>query len=149
MVVGLIGCLLPVLPGPPLSYIGLLFLQLLEVPPFSLKFMLIWLAITVVVVVLDYAVPAYGTKRYGGSKWGVWGSILGLIVGIFVFPPVGIIVGPIVGALAGEFYSGKNSKQAMRAAFGSFVGFLLGTFLKLVASSFMTYYFVRALFEVT
>lgn len=145
MLVGLIGCLLPILPGPPLSYLGLLCLQLIDPTPFSLRFMLIWLVITIVVTVLDYIVPAYGTKRYGGSKYGVWGTIIGLIAGIFFFPPFGIIIGPIVGALLGEYLAGKKSDQAMRAAFGSFIGFLLGTFIKLVASSFMTFYFVRAL----
>ncbi|MDX1627522.1 MAG: DUF456 domain-containing protein [Fulvivirga sp.] len=146
MLTGLIGCLLPVLPGPPISYLGLLVLQLQENAPFSLKFMLIWAGITVIVTVLDYVVPAYGTKHYGGSKWGIWGTVLGLIVGIFVFPPFGIIIGPVVGALIGEAISGKDSKAAFRAAFGSFVGFLFGTLIKLVASSFMTFYFVKALF---
>jgi len=145
MLVGLIGCLLPVLPGPPLSYIGLLLLQLMEEPPFTIEFMIIWLVVTIVVVALDYVVPAYGAKRYGGSKYGVWGTIIGLIVGVFIFPPFGIIIGPIAGALIGEYMSGKDSKKAMRAAFGSFVGFLLGTFIKLVASSVMTYYFVYSL----
>ena len=145
MIVGLVGCLLPVLPGPPLNYIGLLFLQLLDESPFSITFMVIWLLIVIVVVALDYVVPVYGTKRYGGSKWGVWGTMIGLVAGIFIFPPFGIIIGPIVGALVGEYMSGKKSSQAMRAAFGSFLGFLLGTFIKLVASSVMIFYFVKAI----
>lgn len=145
MLVGLIGCLLPILPGPPISYLGLLLLQLMEVPPFSTQFMIIWLGIVVVVVVLDYLIPAFGTKKYGGSRWGVAGTVIGLVVGIFVFPPFGIIIGPIAGALIGEAMSGKTSQQAMRAAFGSFVGFLFGTLIKLIASSFMIYHFVAAL----
>ena len=145
MLVGLIGCLLPILPGPPISYIGLLLLQLIEETPFSTQFMIIWLGITVVVVILDYLIPAFGTKKYGGSRWGIAGTMVGLIVGIFVFPPLGIIIGPIVGALIGEALSGKTSQEAMRAAFGSFIGFLFGTLIKLVASSFMIYYFIAAL----
>lgn len=145
MLVGLIGCLLPVLPGPPISYLGLLLLQLTEDTPFSTQFMIIWLGITVVVVVLDYLIPAFVTKKYGGSRWGIAGTMIGLLVGIFIFPPFGIIIGPIVGALIGEALSGKSSEQAMRAAFGSFIGFLFGTFIKLVASSVMIYYFIAAL----
>ncbi|MEP2773456.1 MAG: DUF456 domain-containing protein [Fulvivirga sp.] len=145
MLVGLIGCLLPVLPGPPISYLGLLLLQLTEDTPFSTQFMIIWLGITVVVVVLDYLIPAFGTKKYGGSRWGVAGTVIGLIVGIFIFPPFGIIIGPIAGALIGEALSGKTSEQAMRAAFGSFIGFLFGTMIKLMASSVMIYYFIAAL----
>jgi len=145
MLVGLIGCLLPVLPGPPFSYLGLLLLQLTEDTPFSTQFMIIWLGITVVVVVLDYLIPAFGTKKYGGSRWGVAGTVIGLIVGIFIFPPFGIIIGPIAGALIGEALSGKTSEQAIRAAFGSFIGFLFGTMIKLVASSVMIYYFIAAL----
>ncbi len=145
MLVGLIGCLLPILPGPPISYLGLLLLQLQEVAPFSTQFMIIWLGITVVVVVLDYLIPAFGTKKYGGSRWGIAGTMIGLLVGIFVFPPLGIIIGPIVGALVGEALSGKTSQEALRAAFGSFVGFLFGTLIKLVASSFMIYYFIDSL----
>lgn len=137
--------MLPILPGPPISYMGLLLLQLQEVAPFSTQFMIIWLGITVVVVVLDYLIPAFGTKRYGGSRWGIAGTMIGLVVGIFVFPPLGIIIGPIVGALVGEALSGKTSQEALRAAFGSFVGFLFGTLIKLVASSFMVYYFIDSL----
>lgn len=143
MIVGLIGCLLPVLPGPPFSYIGLLITQLLSPAPFSLKFMLVWLLITVVVVALDYVVPIYGTKKYGGSRFGIWGSVLGLVVGLF-FSPFGIIIGPILGALIGELLSGKKYAEASKAALGSFIGFLVGTLFKLLASSFMIYYFVVA-----
>jgi len=145
MLVGFIGCLIPALPGPPLSYVGLLFLQFTENEPFSLNFMLLWAAITILVFVADYFVPILGAKRYGGSKWGVWGSVIGLLVGIFFFPPLGIILGPIAGALIGELMSGKTSEEATRAAVGSFIGFLFGTLLKLVASGFMTYHFVKAL----
>jgi len=145
ILVGLIGCLMPILPGPPISYIGLLFLQLTSNTPFSIRFMIIWALITIFVFIADYFVPIIGAKRYGGSRWGVWGSVIGLLIGIFIFPPFGIIFGPIVGALIGELMSGKTSEEASRAAIGSFIGFLFGTLLKLVASGFMTYYFVQTL----
>lgn len=116
-------------------------MQLQSEAPFSTKFMIIWLLITIAVTTLDYLIPAYGAKRYGGSRLGVIGTFAGLIVGLF-FVPVGIIVGPLLGALLGEYMAGKESKDAMRAAWGSFVGFLLGTLIKLVASVVMLFYYI-------
>lgn len=138
---GLIGCIIPVLPGPPISYAGLLLLQLTDNAPFSTKTLMIWLGVTIFVTVLDYIVPVWGTRKYGGTKKGVWGSIIGLVVGIFFFPPIGIIVGPFAGAIIGEMIAGKNSNDAFRAGFGSFVGLLAGTLLKLIASAWMAFLF--------
>jgi uncharacterized protein YqgC (DUF456 family) len=138
---GLIGCIIPVLPGPPISYAGLLLLQLTEDAPFSTETLMIWLGVTIFVTVLDYIVPVWGTRKYGGTKKGVWGSIIGLIVGIFFFPPIGIIVGPFAGAIIGEMMAGKNSNDAFRAGFGSFIGLLAGTLLKLIASAWMAFLF--------
>lgn len=138
---GLIGCIIPVLPGPPISYAGLLLLQLTDDAPFSTETLMIWLGVTIFVTVLDYIVPVWGTRKYGGTKKGVWGSIIGLIAGIFFFPPIGIIVGPFAGAIIGEMMAGKNSNDALRAGFGSFVGLLAGTLLKLIASAWMAFLF--------
>jgi uncharacterized protein YqgC (DUF456 family) len=138
---GLLGCILPVIPGPPISYAGLLLLQLTDKAPFSSQTLLIWLAVTIVVTLLDYFVPVWGTRKYGGTRQGVWGSIIGLVAGIFFFPPVGIIVGPFLGAITGELIAGKNSSDALRAGFGSFVGLLAGTLLKLIASGWMAFLF--------
>ncbi len=147
LLVGFIGCLLPIIPGPPLSYIGLLLLQLTDEPPFSDDFLITWFIITVIAQVLDYIVPTYGTKKYGGSRAGVIGSIVGLIGGLFVFPPIGIILGPMVGALVGELLIGRNTKDAWRSAWGSFIGFLFGTVIKLVASSVMLFYYAKAVYH--
>lgn len=143
---GIIGCILPVLPGPPLSYIGILLLHFTERYQFFTNFLILWAVITVVVYGLDYVIPAWGTKKFGGSKRGVWGSIIGLIVGFFFFPPFGIIIGPFVGAVIGEITSGKDTGAALKSGFGSFVGFLTGTILKLIASGMMTWYFGKELF---
>ncbi|MFZ1806655.1 MAG: DUF456 domain-containing protein [Cyclobacteriaceae bacterium] len=141
---GVLGCLLPFIPGPPLSFLGLLLLQLQETAPFTSKFLIIWGIIVVAITVLDYIVPIYGTKRFGGTKYGLWGCTIGLVAG-FWFGPVGIIAGPFLGALIGEWLGNRNSDQAFKAAIGSFAGFLMGTVIKLVASGVMTYYFIVSL----
>lgn len=143
---GILGCVLPVIPGPPLSYVGLLLLHFTEKYQFLPRFLIIWAIITAVVYALDYVIPAWGTKKFGGSKRGVWGSIIGLIVGLFFFPPFGIIIGPFAGAVIGELTSGKDSGAALKSGFGSFLGFLMGTLLKLITSGMMTWYFGKELF---
>ncbi len=143
---GILGCVAPIIPGPPLSYIGLLLLHFTKWYSFSTRFLIIWLIVTVVVYALDFIVPAWGTKKFGGSNRGIWGSIIGLVIGMFVFPPIGIIVGPFVGAVIGELSTGKESGAALKSGFGSFMGFLTGTLLKLIASGIMTWYFFKVLF---
>ena len=145
MLTGILGCLLPFLPGPPLSYIALLIQQLRSEPAYTAKFLWIWAGITIVVVVLDYVIPLYGTKRFGGSKYGIWGCTIGLIAG-FWFGPLGIIVGPFVGAFIGEIIANSDSSQALKAAWGSFVGFLFGTLLKLIVCLVMGWYLVKLMF---
>lgn len=145
MLVGIIGCFLPFLPGPPLCYVALLLQQLRSDAPFTSKFLWIWAGVTVVVTVLDYIIPLYGTKRFGGSKYGIWGCTIGLIAG-FWLGPLGIIIGPFVGAFIGELLANSNSNQALKAAWGSFVGFLLGTLLKLIACFMMGWYLVKLMF---
>ncbi|NGP87245.1 DUF456 domain-containing protein [Fodinibius halophilus] len=140
IVAGFIGALLPVVPGPPISYLGLLVLQLTSAHPFSLQFFIIWGLIVFVLMVLDNVIPAYGAKKFGGSPYGIWGCIIGMVIGIF-FSPIGLIVGPLVGAFAGELIGGQTSDQAMRSAVGSFLGFMASTVLKLIASGMMGYYF--------
>ena len=145
LITGIFGCILPVIPGPPLNYVGLLLLHFTSKYQFSTKFLIVWAIITAVVYALDYVIPAWGTKRFGGSKAGVLGSITGLVLGLFFFPPLGIIAGPFLGAIAGELLSGKDSGTALKSGFGSFLGFLLGTLLKLIASGMMTWYFFKEL----
>ena len=145
MLVGILGCFLPFLPGPPLCYAALLIQQLRSDAPYTAKFLWIWAGITLVVTVLDYVIPLYGTRRYGGSKYGVWGCTIGLIAGIWL-GPLGIILGPFVGAFIGEMIASNDSDNALKAAWGSFVGFLFGTLLKLVVCLVMAWYLVRLLF---
>lgn len=142
MIAGIVGCVLPFLPGPPLCFFALLVQQFNDKPPFSSRFMWIWAGITAVVVALEYLIPVMGTRRYGGTKYGIWGCTIGLIAG-FWFGPIGIIVGPFVGAFVGEMLANQDSQMALRSAWGSFVGFLVGTLLKLVVCFVMAWYLLK------
>ncbi|MCU0381037.1 MAG: DUF456 domain-containing protein [Chitinophagaceae bacterium] len=139
VILGILGSIFPLLPGPPLCYLGLLLQQFRAEKPFSVQFMLVWAVIIGVVILLDYLVPIYGTKKFGGSKYGIWGCTLGFIAA-FWMGPLGIIFGPFIGAFIGEYIAQKDSTQAMRAAIGAFTGFLFGTLIKLVTSLVMGYY---------
>ncbi len=145
LLVGLAGAVLPVLPGPPLSYLGILLLHWTARYQFSSKFLLIWAAITIVVFMLDQVIPVWGTKKFGGSKQGVWGSVIGLLIGLIFFPPFGILIGSFAGAVAGELVAGKQSQQALRSGVGSLMGFVAGTTLKLIVSGMLCWYFIQKL----
>ena len=142
LVVGIIGCLVPVLPGPALSYLGLIMLHLSRFGHFSKSVLIALAAITIVVTILDYIVPIWGTRKFGGSKYGMRGATVGLVIGLFL-GPVGIIVGPLIGAIVGELIFKDDMKYALKAGFGSLLGFLTGIGLKLAASFVMTFYFVK------
>ena len=144
LLVGILGCVLPVLPGVPLAYCGLLLLHATDKVQFSWQVLVIWVVVTIVVQVLDSVVPIWGTKKFGGSKMGVWGSTLGLLVGLF-FGPWGIVLGPFLGAVVFELIDGKNTRLALKAGWGSFVGLMTGTILKLICCGLMTYYFIAEL----
>lgn len=144
MIVGIAGCLLPVLPGPPLSYLGLVVLHLTRFADISKNLFIVLGIVAVVVTVIDYVVPIWGTRQFGGSKYGMRGATVGLIIGLFLGPP-GIIIGPFVGAVVGELIFKDDVKYALKAGFGSLLGFLTGVGLKLAASLLMTFYFVKAL----
>lgn len=141
LLIGLIGCIIPGIPGPPIAYIGLLIQVFKTENPFTTKFLIIWALIMIAVSLLDYIVPVIGTKKFGGSKRGVWGSVIGLFAGIFFFPPIGLIIGPFLGAFIGELTGGKETESALKAGFGSFMGFITGVALKLVVTGLMAYYF--------
>lgn len=133
MILGILGSFLPVLPGPGLSWLGILLLYLTNAVPMNYWILGISLLIAVVITVLDYVIPAQGTKRFGGSSYGVWGTNIGLVVGIFAPVPFGFIIGPFLGAFVGEMiYNSTDHKRALKAATGSFVGFLVSGFVQFV-----------------
>lgn len=134
MFLGIIGSFLPVLPGPLTSWIGLLILHLTDALPMNWTFLGLTLFFAAFIWILDYIIPAIGTKKFGGSKAGMIGTTIGLIVGLLSPIPFGIIIGPFIGAFIGEMINNNDSKVATKAAFGSFLGFLTSTFLKFVVA---------------
>ena len=127
---GILGSFLPVLPGVPLSWLGLLLLHFTSAIPMNYTFLGITLVVTIIIFVLQYTIPAYGTRKFGGSKSGMWGATIGLVVGIFLPIPGGILIGTFAGAFIGELINKSTSKVALKAAFGSFIGFLASTFME-------------------
>lgn len=146
LVLGVLGCFLPALPGPPLGFLALLVQQLRAEPPFTTGFLLVWLAVAVVVTLLDYWIPVYSTKKLGGTRAGMWGATVGLIVGLFL-GPWGLVIGPFFGAMAAELMNNQNSEVALKSALGSLVGFLLGTVLKLAVTAVMGWHLVASFFS--
>jgi len=142
---GLAGAVVPVLPGPPLSYAGLLLLRLSGHGDFSTTFLLVWAGIAAAVTLMDYILPSIMTKRFGGSRAASIGSFLGLLAGMFFFPPFGIILGPFLGAFIGELIHNPGGGKALKAAFGAFVAFIAGSGAKLIVSGIMLFYAIRAM----
>ncbi len=147
-IVAIIGSVAPALPGPPLGWLGMLFLYIWgngtnsAGEPMSTTFLLVWLGIVLLVSLLDYVVPAYFTKLTGGSKYGGWGAVAGLFFGL-VYPPVGMILGSLAGAFVFELiFAGKGATDSVKSAFGAFLGFLFGTGLKLICSAVMLFYII-------
>jgi uncharacterized protein YqgC (DUF456 family) len=153
---GLLGAVVPVLPGLPLSFIALLVMQWSGYGGFSPAFLWLWAGITLAVTVMDYFLPSLMTKRFGGSRAAAIGSFVGLLAGIFIFPPWGIIIGPFLGALIGELIHNRanvakgdaangGTAKAFKVALGSFLAFIVGSGAKLIASSVMLFYAIKAL----
>lgn len=144
LLAGLAGCILPALPGPPLAYGGMLLLHFTRRAEFTTTELLVWLALVVVVQILDYVVPLLGTKYGGGSRWGERGCLVGTVAGLF-FMPWGIVLGPFLGAVIGELLGGRETKDALRSGLGSLLGFLLGTLVKCILCGYFIWKFVETL----
>lgn len=143
LLVGLAGAVLP-LPGPPLSFAGLLLLKGSGYADVSTPALVVIGVITLVITVLDYYVPIWGVRKFGGTSYGAWGTTLGLIVGLFIPVPGGLFLGAFFGAFAGELIAGLSHQNALKAAFGSFLGFLAGMFMKVMLCLMMIGYAVMA-----
>lgn len=143
---GIIGAFIPVLPGPPLSYAGMLAIHLTEKASFQPQMLIIMGVLALIITLIDYLLPVLGTKSTGGSRHSILGASLGLIIGVIFFPPFGIIIGPFLGAFIAELINKKPSNIAMKSAIGSFIGLMFGIVLKLIISSLMAWFSVKILF---
>lgn len=153
VIVGIVGDVVPVLPGVPISYAAILLLYFFTDITYSTEMLIIYAVVCILITILDYLVPVWGTKKFGGTKAGVRGSTIGLIVGVLVLPMLGIVIGPfgLIGIIAGPFFGayigekigGVDDKLAWRSAFGSFIGFVAGTFFKLIYSFVVGYIVIR------
>jgi uncharacterized protein YqgC (DUF456 family) len=143
-IAGMVGCILPIIPGPVLSFFSLLLLSWIKSwQIFSQTFLIVMGILTALLLLLDYVAPALGAKKYGASKRGLWGSAIGMVIGIFFIPPWGMIVGAFIGALVGELAAGKSGRKALRAGWGILIGNVLVIGLKLAFTAIVLFYYVK------
>ncbi len=142
---GIIGSFLPVLPGPLTSWVGLLLLHFTDVVPINWTFLGITLFLAILIWILDYFIPAMGTKRFGGTKYGVYGTTIGLIIGLLSPVPLGMLIGAFFGAFIGELmYDSKDTNRALKASFGAFLGFLASATIKFsIAAVYFVLFFIE------
>lgn len=149
ILLGLAGCILPVIPGPPLAWLGLLLAKFISFSSLDWITITVLAGVTLIVTLLDYLFPAWIAKKMGGSNWGAWGTIIGLLLGIVVLGPFGAVVGPFVGALVGEMLKkqpeNKPKNNPWLSAVGSFIGFMLGVGVKLISVGVIIYFFIVSL----
>lgn len=143
---GLAGAVLP-LPGPALSFVGLILIQFSHYAQFSTYLLVTFGILTAVIAVLDYYIPIWGMKKFGGTRNGTIGAFVGGLAGLFVIPAVGIFLGTFVGALVGELIGGLDTKKALKSAFGSFVGFLTGIFVQITLCLVMILYAAYGIYD--
>jgi uncharacterized protein YqgC (DUF456 family) len=148
VLIGIVGSVLPVIPGPPIGWVGVLLLYLTKAVPMDYWAIGITLFLAILVSILDYIIPALGTKKFGGTKYGMWGTTIGLVIGFFIPIPLGFLIGSVIGAFIGEMlYDSKDTNRATKAAVGSFIGFVGSTFLKLVLTFGYLIWFVKIAWE--
>ena len=146
VILGIIGSVLPVLPGPITGWLGLLLLFLTSAIPINYYLLGITFFVALLILILDYIIPGIGAKKFGGSKKGANGATIGLIIGLLLPIPLGFVIGAFAGAFIGELIlDPKDLKRAIKSAFGSFIGFLASTTMKLFVSVIFLVIFVYEL----
>lgn len=146
-IIGIIGCFLPVLPGPPFSWLAIFILYLWGPEKVTIQTLIIWGVVALVVTILDYIVPAYFTRVTGGTDVAARGSLVGMVIGMVFFPPIGMIIGAFIGALVSEMlFNKRDVKPSFKSALGSLLGFFCGTFIKIIASGAMMFYIFKFCF---
>jgi len=144
LLIGLIGCIIPALPGPPISFLGLLLLHFFTSYTIDVETLWLLAAIVSLITFLDYWLQVYGVKKFGGGKKAINGTILGLVLGLLLFPPFGVIIGPFIGAFLGAKMEVKEvTNRAIKIAMGALAGFLGGTVLKFFVSIYITILFIK------
>ncbi len=146
LLLGLAGAILPI-PGPALSFVGLLILHFTAFVSFSNTVLISFGVLVTAMAVLDFYIPILGTKKFGGTKYGAIGAILGMIIGIFVLPGIGLLIGTFLGALVAELIGGLNFKSALKSAIGSFIGFITGVVMQVILCLVMIGYAVYGLIQ--
>jgi uncharacterized protein YqgC (DUF456 family) len=142
-ILGLVGTIVPVLPGTIISFLGLVAASFTEGSNIEVVVLTVWGVVSLAVIALDYLLPGYFSKRFGGTKWGSWGATIGTIVGIFI-GPAGLILGPFAGAVIGELLGEKlTMREAIRVGFGSMLSFVVGSLFKFIVGVFMLYYIIK------
>ncbi len=147
-VAGIAGCIIPGVPGPPLNYLALILLEIADNSLYSTKFLVWFGIITVIVYFLDYILPVLGAKLYNASKYGIWGSLAGMIIGIFFFPPFGMIIGIFIGAITGELIAGKEHSEALRVGIATFIFSIVVMVIKLGLSVTLTFFFLKSVVDI-
>jgi len=144
---GLLGCILPAIPGPPISFLSLLVLSFAkDWEPFNATFLVIMAGITALLTLSDYVLPTLFAEKYGASRSGIWGSVAGMLVGVLLFPPWGVLLGAFVGAIIGELIAGKMGKTALLIGWGVLVGNMVSIGFKLSFSGFVLVVYIMNMF---
>lgn len=146
ILVGFVGCVVPSIPGPPLSLLALIILDL-KIPQsiISVPCYMVLGSSVGIVTLLDYALPFWGARFFGGSRYGIWGSVIGAVAGIVFFPPFGVFFGALCGAIVGEIVGGYHYRQALCAGMGIFVASMVVVGLKLIVSGIVSYVFIKSI----
>ena len=144
---GIVGSFFPKLPGTALSYLGIILLHYSSLAEFPVTFFIRWGVFVIIVQGLDYLIPTWGKRKFGGSMKGVWGGLIGMLA-LMYFGTYGIIFGAVAGAFIGELFAGKESNEAIHKAFSSFVFFILGTISQLIIAGGLLYYYLDNLLYV-
>ena len=147
IIIGLLGVILPILPGIPLAWLGLFIYAIgTGFDRLSIITIVIFFILMVFTLILDFVAPMLGAKKYQASKLGIFGAFLGFTVGIFTFGFWGVILGPLIGAFLGELLVGRKPKQAFDSALGALLGFVAGTLFKIIVILVMAGLFIASFF---
>ncbi|MBK8944741.1 MAG: DUF456 domain-containing protein [Ignavibacteriae bacterium] len=147
ILLGFAGCIIPGLPGPPLAFAALIVLKLADASIFSVSFLVIMALLNIAVYFLDYLLPFVGAKSFKASRKGIIFSVIGMLIGMFFFPPFGMMLGLLFGAIIGELLAGKAKSEAIKIGLVSFAFSLFAIFIKIILTAVMAFYFTKAVIE--